>query len=233
MSTRSPSPFDTSALVCDDVREYMGEGDAWLDKGGQIKMDMVKSVGHRFGNNNFTQAGQLQLGEGDRPECDRRSPRLTTPLSNYKRSISLESKEDLSAKPWFFDCIPQQSAKELLRDFGKKHCFLIKWSDKGNGYAMLWLTENNFIEEAEILFEDGWFYLEQDNRRFRNLQVLVSHLQLDCNYIAMNDKEAHKRASQVRFKRRTERLVYCWYCSSYHDQTHYCETLNKWRIHRT
>ena len=24
-------------------------------------------------------------------------------------------------------------------------------------------------------------------------------------------------------------MVYCWYCSSYHDQTHYCETLNKWR----
>ena len=83
----------------------------------------------------------------------------------------------------------------MLREFGKKHCFLIKYSDKGNGYAMLWLTENNFIEEAEILFEDGWFCFEHDHRRFRNMQFLVSHLQLDCNYIAMDNKEAHKQAS--------------------------------------
>ena len=53
----SPAPFDTSTLVIDDVREYMGGGDAWLDKGGHIKEDMVKAVGQKFGNNNFTQAG--------------------------------------------------------------------------------------------------------------------------------------------------------------------------------
>ena len=89
VSTRSPSPFDTSASVCDDVREYMGEGVGWLGKEGQVKEDLVKSVGqvaqfqnthsgHRFDNNNFTQAGQLQLGEVDRPDCNSRSPRLRT-----------------------------------------------------------------------------------------------------------------------------------------------------------
>ena len=26
-----------------------------------------------------------------------------------------------------------------------------------------------------------------------------------------------------------ERLVFCWYCLSYHDQTHYCTTLKIWR----
>ena len=114
MST-SPAPFDTSTLVIDDVGEYMGGGDAWLDMGGHIKEDEVKVVGQQFGNN-FTQAGQLQGDQlqGDRLECDRQSPSL----SNYNNSISLESKEDLSAKPWYFDCIPLQSAKELLYDFG-------------------------------------------------------------------------------------------------------------------
>ena len=24
-------------------------------------------------------------------------------------------------------------------------------------------------------------------------------------------------------------MVFCWYCCSYHNQVHYCETLNKWR----
>ena len=26
-----------------------------------------------------------------------------------------------------------------------------------------------------------------------------------------------------------ERLIFCWYCMSYHDQTHYCTTLKIWR----
>ena len=204
----SPSPFDTSTLVIDDVREYMGGGDAWLDMGGHIKEDMVKAVGQKFGNNKFTQAGQLQLGEGDRPECDRQSPSL----SNYNKSISLESKEDLSAKPWFFDCIPLQSAKELLHDFGKIKSFLIKLSDKRNGYEILWLTENNLITEKEILFNDGWYYLENDKRRFLSLEVLVSYLELKCNFVALQDKNDYKKASQIRYKRKMERLIFCWYC---------------------
>ena len=24
-------------------------------------------------------------------------------------------------------------------------------------------------------------------------------------------------------------MVYCWWCCSYHDRVHFCETLNKWR----
>ena len=91
-STRSPSPFDTSALVSDDVRLYMGEGVVLPDNQGQVKVDLVKSVGqvakfqqvshsgHRLGNNNylkiggnFTPAGQLRLGEVDRPDCNRLS----------------------------------------------------------------------------------------------------------------------------------------------------------------
>ena len=123
----SPPPFDTSAVVIDAVGEYMGGSDAWIDMGGHIK-DEVKVVGQQFGNN-FTQAGQLQGDrqlqgdqlQGDRLECDRQSPSL----SNYNNSISLESKEDLSAKPWYFDCIPLQSAKELLYDFGKIKSFLM------------------------------------------------------------------------------------------------------------
>ena len=41
----SPSPFDTSTLVIDDVGEYMGGVDEWLDMGGHIKEDEVKVVG--------------------------------------------------------------------------------------------------------------------------------------------------------------------------------------------
>ena len=45
----------------------------------------------------------------------------------------------------------------------------------------------------------------------------------------MANKEIHKRASQIRFKRKTERLVFCWWCVSFHDKIHFCETQAKWR----
>ena len=136
-STRSPSPFDTSALVSDDVRLYMGEGVVLPDNQGQVKVDLVKPVGQmakiqqvshsgpRLGNNNilkkggnFTPAGQLRLGEVDRPDCNRLSPRLRSSLSNYGKASSLElnlqesgqwlrpgesehAEVDLTNKTWF------------------------------------------------------------------------------------------------------------------------------------
>ena len=154
-STRSPSPFDTSALVSDDVRLYMGEGVVLPDNQGQVKVDLVKSVaqvakfqqvshsGHRLGNNNylkiggnFTPVGQLRLGEVDRHDCNRVSPRSQSSLSNYGKASSLElgspesgqwlrpgesehAEVDLTNKTWFFDSIPKQNARELLREFGK------------------------------------------------------------------------------------------------------------------
>ena len=101
-------------------------------------------IGAELGN--FTPAGQLRLGEGDRPDCNRLSPRLRSSLSNYGRASSLESEhaeEDLTDKTWFFDSIPKQNARELLREFGKERGFLIRYSDKGNQYTMLWLTQKN------------------------------------------------------------------------------------------
>ena len=44
-SKGSPSPSDTSALVSDDARLYMGEGVVLPDNQGQVKVDLVKSVG--------------------------------------------------------------------------------------------------------------------------------------------------------------------------------------------
>ena len=155
-STRTPSPSDTSyALVSDDARLYMGEGVVLPDNQGQVKVELVKSVGqvakfqqvshsgHRLGNNNylkiggnFTPAGQLRLGEVDRHDCNRLSPRLQSSLSNYGKASSLElsspesgqwlrpgesehAEVDLTNKTWFFDSIPKQNARELLREFEK------------------------------------------------------------------------------------------------------------------
>ena len=49
------------------------------------------------------------------------------------------------------------------------------------------------------------------------------------DYVPLDNKEIHKRASQIRFKRKTERLVFCWWCVSFHDKIHFCEVQAKWR----
>ena len=94
---------------------------------------------------------------------------------------------------------------------------------------MLWLTPEKIIEEAEILLVDNWYCFAYDNvRRFKNMQSLVNY-HLKYNYIALYNKELHEQASQIRFKRRNEKLVFCWWCYSYHDRVHFCEVQNKWR----
>ena len=60
------------------------------------------------------------------------------------------------------------------------------------------------------------------------MQSLVTY-HLKCDYVALNNKEMHKQASQIRFKRKTEKLVFCWWCISYHDKVHFCDVQNKWR----
>ena len=62
-----------------------------------------------------------------------------------------------------------------------------------------------------------------------SLEVLVDHLELKYNFVALQDKDDFKKASQVRYKRSMERLTFCWYCMSYHNQTHFCTTLKIWR----
>ena len=94
---------------------------------------------------------------------------------------------------------------------------------------LLQLKEKNVIMENEIFFDDGYYYFENDRRRFLSLEVLVDHLELKYNFIALQDKDDLKKASQVRYRRSMERLTFCWFCMSYNSQTHFCTTLKIWR----
>ena len=73
---------------------------------------------------------------------------------------------------------------------------------------MLWLAPERDIKEAEIKLVEGFYCFDSDNvRRFKSMQSLVTY-HLECDYVALNNKEMHKRASQIRFKRKTEKLVF-------------------------
>ena len=223
----SPPPL-TSAVDIDAAEKCMGGSDAWIDM-GHIK-DEVKVVGQQFGNN-CTQPNQLQgcyQLQGDRQVqgCQQLQGDRQLQGHHLQGDQQLqESKENLNAEPWYFGSIPLQTAKDLLYDFGQLKSFLIKASDKKDGYVLLWLKEKNVIIENEIFFDDGYYYFENDARRFLSLEVLVDHLELKYNFIALQDKDDFKKASQVRYKRSMERLTFCWYCMSYHNQTHFCTTL--------
>ena len=94
---------------------------------------------------------------------------------------------------------------------------------------MIWLAQGQEIKEAEIELVDGFYYLDFDNvHRFKSLQCLVT-FSMARDYVPLDNKEIHKRASQIRFKRKTERLVFCWWCVSFHDKIHFCEVQAKWR----
>ena len=135
---------------------------------------------------------------------------------------------DLKSKSWFYDEIPKQNAKELLREYGNVGSFLIRYSDICGQFNMIWLAPGRDIKEPEIEFVDGFYYIDSDNvHKFKSMQCLVT-FSMECNYVPLDNKEIHKRASQIRFKRKTERLVFCWWCVSYHDQVHFCEVQDKW-----
>ena len=124
----SPPPL-TSAVDIDAAGEYMGGSDAWIDMGNHIK-DEVKVVGQQFGNN-FTQPDQLQgcqQLQGDR--------QLQGHHLQGDQQLQ-ESKENLNAEPWYFGSIPLQTARDLLYESGQLKSFLIKDSDKKEGYMLI------------------------------------------------------------------------------------------------
>ena len=222
----SPPPLETSAVVIDAAGEYMGGSDAWIDM-GHIKNE-VKVVGQQFGNN-FTQADHLQ-GYRQLQGCQQLQGDRQLQGHHLQGNQQLqESKENLNAEPWYFGSIPLQTARDLLYESGQLNSFLIKDSDKKEGYMILKLQEKNVILEKEIFFDDKYYHFENDARRFLSLEILVDYLEVRCNFMALQNKDDLKKVSQVRLRRSMERLTFCWFCLSYNNQTRFCTVLKIWR----
>ena len=131
---------------------------------------------------------------------------------------------DLRSMSWFFDEIPKQNAMELMREHGQLGNFIIRHADKFGQFNMIWRSQGRDIKSAEIIMEEGFYFLDFDDRnRFDSLQSLIK-FNMESNLISvpLANKELHKHASQQRFKRKTKRLVFCWYCTSFHDKIHFC-----------
>ena len=104
--------------------------------------------------------------------------------------------------------------------------FIVRNSEKFGQFNMIWMVQERKIKSAEILIKDGFCFLDFDPRIFDSLQSLIEfNMERNLLSVPLDNKELHRRTSQQRqFKQRTERLVYCWWCSAFHNKIHYCST---------
>ena len=94
---------------------------------------------------------------------------------------------------------------------------------------LIWLNENNKIMNDEILFDGNCYYVESSARSFLSVKMLVEYLEVRCNFRVLPNKNQLKKLSQLRLRRSTEKLTFCWYCLRYHNQIHFCKMLQLWR----
>lgn len=140
--------------------------------------------------------------------------------------------EELWTMDWFYDDISGQHAVELLIEFGQPGNFIIRNSEKMGQFNMIWLVRGQEIKSEMILIKEGVCLLASDTRIFNSLQSLIGFYMENSNLLSapLENKEMHRKNSQQRqFKQRTERLVYCWFCSAFHNKIHFCSALSRWR----
>ena len=191
---------------------------------GHIK-DEVEVVSQQFCNNVTQSDRQLRNCQiqGDRQNYQMQGCQQLQPDQLQ------ESKENLNFESWYFGSIPLQTAKDLLYEFGQSGTFLVRDSDKKEGFMLIWLNEKNEIMNDEILFDGNYYHFENYARSFLSLKMLVDYLEVRCNFSVLPNKNELKKVSQMRLRRSTERLTFCWFCLSYNNQIHFCKVLKLWR----
>ena len=224
----SPPPL-TSAVDSDAAEVCMEKNDAWIDM-GHIKNE-VEVVSQQFCNN-VTQ-GDRRLWNSQMQGCqqiqgDRQNYQLQG-CQQLQPDQLQELGENLNFEQWYFGSIPLQTAKDLLHEFNQSGTFLVRDSDKNNGFMLIWLNERNKIMNDEILFDGNYYRFKSCARSFLSVKMLVEYLEVRCNFRVLPNKNQLKKLSQLRLRRSTEKLTFCWYCLRYHNQIHFCKMLQLWR----
>ena len=207
----SPPPL-TSAVDSDAAEVCMGKNDAWIDM-GHIKNE-VEVVSQQFCNN-VTQ-GDRQLWNPQMQGCqqiqgDRQNYQLQG-CQQLQPDQLQELGENLNFEQWYFGSIPLQTAKDFLYEFKQPRTFLVRDSDKTEGFMLIWLNENIEIMTDEILFDGDCYFVESSAKSFLSVKMLVDFLEVRCNFRVLPNKNQLRKLSQLRFRRSTEKLTFCWYC---------------------
>ena len=102
-------------------------------------------------------------------------------------------------------------------------------SDKTEGFMLIWLNEKNKIMNDEILFDGNCYHVESSARSFLSVKMLVEYLEVRCNFRVLPNKNQLRKLSQMRLRRSTEKLTFCWFCLHYNNAVHFCTVLQLWR----
>ena len=72
--------------------------------------------------------------------------------------------------------------------------------------------------------------MEQREEKFDSLEALVKFY-VKIGYIIrpLKNKMKHKKDAETRGKRRLDKRIFCFLCSEYHGQVHFCHRTQVWR----
>ena len=221
----SPPPL-TSAVDSDAAEVCMEKNDAWMDIQNEVENVSQQSC-------NIVQQSDRQRWNSQMQGCqqalgDRQNYQLQG-CQQLQPDQFQELGENLNFEQWYFGSIPLQTAKDLLYEFKQPGTFLVRDSDKTEGFMLIWLNEKIKIMNDEILFDGNCYYVESSARSFLSVKMLIEYLEVRCNFRVLPHKNELKRLSQMRLRRSTEKLTFCWFCLRYNNTIHFCTVLQLWR----
>ena len=147
----------------------------------------------------------------------------TTPEEPLRKVAELLDKQnqkiDLNDQPWFFDSISRQQVSDLLQDKGKIGDFVVRESSKYGHFALSWKDPEKKIRHMDL-----------GKKRFDSLEALVqSYVKSGLIIRLLEDKLMHKKDAETRGKRSLAKRIFCFFCSQYHGQVHFCHQTQQWR----
>jgi len=221
----SPPPL-TSAVDCDAAEVCMEKNDAWMDIQNEVENVSQQSC-------NIVQQSDRQRWNSQMQGCqqalgDRQNYQLQG-CQQLQPDQFQELGENLNVEQWYFGSIPLQTAKDFLYEFKQPGTFLVRDSDKTEGFMLIWLNENIKIMTDEILFDGDCYFVESSAKRFLSVKMLIEYLEERCNFRVLPNKNQLRKLSQLRFRRSTEKLTFCWFCLHYNNAVHFCTVLQLWR----
>ena len=86
------------------------------------------------------------------------------------------------------------------------------------------------VHHELITVLDGKYFVEQREEKFDSLEALVKFY-VKIGYIIrpLKNKMKHKKDAETRGKRSLAKRIFCFFCTEYHGQVHFCHRTQVWR----
>jgi len=168
------------------------------------------------------------------PSSRSERPASTTPEVPFRKVSKLlddkNKNRDLNDQPWFYDSISRQQVSDLLLEKGEIGDFVIRESSDYGNFVLSWRGDKMKVHHELITVLDGKYFVEQREEKFDSLEALVKFY-VKIGYIIrpLKNKMKHKKDAETRGKRSLAKRIFCFLCTEYHGQVHFCHRTQVWR----